>query len=114
MPKALQHANNEKSKIAQNRCNLQYERAIGYFHFCRKIIKNVSNILLKLASKTTLQIEAIWEPTWLDFGRVLAPQLEPNWHPDALKPIQQRIKKMITSWIDFGPILARFWPPTWP
>ena len=26
-----------------------------------------------------------WKPTWLHFGVVLAPNLEPNWHQNALK-----------------------------
>ena len=85
MPKASQQANNEKSKIAQIPCNLQYDRALGYFNLVRKTIKNVPNILPKVASKTILPIEPIWEPTWLHFGRVLAPKLEPSWHPNALK-----------------------------
>ena len=85
MPKASQQANNEKSKIAQIHCNLQYDRALGYFNLRRKTIKNVSNILPKLASKTMLQVRSILEPTWLHFGMVLAPKLEPSWHQDALK-----------------------------
>ena len=84
MPTAWQQANNEKSKIAQIPCNLQYDRALGYFNLGRKTIKNVPNILPKVASKTMLQIESIWEPTWLHFGKVLAPKLEPNWHQNAL------------------------------
>ena len=79
MPKASQQANNEKSKIAQIPCNLQYDRALGYFNLGRKTIKNVPNILPKLASKTILQIESIWEPTWLHFGRVWEAKLEPRW-----------------------------------
>ena len=85
MPKASQQANNEKSRIAQIPCNLQYDRALGYFNLGRKTMKNVSSILPKLASKTMLQIESIWEPTWLHFGRVLAPKLEPSWHQNALE-----------------------------
>ena len=85
IPKASQQANNEKSKIAQIRCNLQYDRALGYFNLGRKTKKNVSNILRKLASKTILQFASILDPTWLHFGRVLAPKLKPSWHQNALK-----------------------------
>ena len=77
-PQASQQANNEKSKNAQNHYNLQYVRALGYLNLGRKTIKNGSNILPKLASKTMLQIRAILEPTWLHFGMVLAPKLEPS------------------------------------
>ena len=50
-----------------------------------KTIKNVSNILPKLAYKTVLQVGSILDPTWLHFGRVLAPKLEPSWHQNTLK-----------------------------
>ena len=84
-PKASQRANNEKSKIARSSCNLQYFRALGYLNLGRKTIKNGSNILPKLASKTMLQVRSILNPTGLHFGRFLAPKLEPNWHQNALK-----------------------------
>ena len=110
MPKASQQANNEKSKIAQIPCNLQYDRALGYFNLGRKTIKNVSNILPKLASKTILQFGSILDPTRLHFGRVLAPKLEPSWHQNALKidPTTHQQKNRIFNRLrtDFWLILA--------
>ena len=51
----------------------------------RKTIKNVSKILPKLATKTTLQFASILNPTWLHFGTVLGAKLEPSWHQIASK-----------------------------
>ena len=63
----------EKSKIAQIPCNLQYDRAVGYFYLGRKTIKNVSTILRKLATKTILQFGSILDPTWLILGGFWVP-----------------------------------------
>ena len=76
MPKASQQANNEKSKIAQIPNNLQSDRALGYFNWGRNTIKNVSNILPKLASKTMLQVGSKIDPNWsivleASFGRAM-------------------------------------------
>ena len=30
-------------------------------------------------------LDGLWTPTWLHFGRVLAPKLKPNWHQVAPK-----------------------------
>ena len=117
IPKASQQANNEKSKIAKNHYNLQYFRALGYLNLGRKTIKNGSNILPKLASKTMLQVGSIWDPTWLHFGMVLAPKLEPNWHQNALKtdPTTHQKNDHILDRLrtDFGSILAPNLAPDW-
>ena len=90
--------------------NLQYVRALGYLNLGPKTIKNGSNILPKLACKTMFQVGSILDPTWLHFGRVLAPKLEPNWHQNALElgptthPKKNRIFNRLRT--DFGWILA--------
>ena len=57
----------------------------GSLNMCCKTVKNVSNIHPKIASKTMFQFASVLDPTWLHFGRVLAPKLEPSWHQNALK-----------------------------
>ena len=80
-----------------------------------KTIKNVSNILPKLASKTMLQIGSIWEPTWLHFGRVLGTKLVPSWYQIAPKIDPKTYKKndpiFDPLWTDFWWILAPTWHP---
>ena len=76
-----------------------------------KIIKNRADILQKVGSQTMLQLASILDPTWLHFGRVLAPKLEPRWHQDALKthPTTHQKKVRILNrlrtdfWWIFGP-----------
>ena len=36
--------------------------------------------------RTLMQFVINLEPTWIDFGRVLAAKLEPSWHQMAPKP----------------------------
>ena len=33
-----------------------------------------------------MQLLIFFEPTWVDFGRVLEAKLEPSWHQMATKP----------------------------
>ena len=61
-----------------------------------------------------LNLLLILEPTWLHFGRVLAPKIHPNWHRIALKidsendhkndSLLDRLK--IDFWWIWGPNLA--------
>ena len=93
---------------------------MSYYSFCYfaylnlgpKTIKNGSNILPKLASKTMLQDGSILDPTWLHFGKVLAPKLEPSWHQNALKidPRTYQKKERLLNRLrtDFWCILVNF------
>ena len=86
-----------------------------------KIIKNRTDILQKVGSQTMLQLASILDPTWLHFGRVLAPNLVPTWPQDALKihsQTQQKTNHILDClWNDFwwilasksGPFLVLFW-----
>ena len=86
-----------------------------------KIIKNKAGISQKVAPKTMLQLGSILDPTWLNFGRVLAPKLVPTWPQDALKIDSQNYQKtdhiLDRFWNDFwwilasklGPFLIHFW-----
>ena len=58
-----------------------------------KIIKNQADMLQKVGSQTMLQLASILDPTWLHFGRVLAPNLVPTWPQDALKIHSQTQQK---------------------
>ena len=77
-PKAFQQPNMEKPKILKKHCILQWFRASGHVELGPKIIKNRADVFQKVASKTMLQLGSILEPTWLDFGRVLAAKFGPN------------------------------------
>ena len=58
-----------------------------------------------------------WKPTWLHFGVVLPPKLEPNWHQNALKtdPTTHQKNDHILDRLrtDFGSILAPNLAPDW-
>ena len=75
-----------------------------------KIIKNRADILQKVGSQTMLQLASILDPTWLHFGRVLAPKLVPTSPQDALKSHSQNHQKtdhiLDRLWKDFWWILA--------
>ena len=85
----------------------------AYLNMGPKTIKNLSNILPKLASKTMLQVGSILNPIWLHFGMVFAPKLEPNWHQNALKtdptthPKNDHILDRLRT--DFGSNMAPNW-----
>ena len=78
-----------------------------------KIIKNEAGISQKVAPKTMLQLGSILDPTWLNFGRVLAPKLGTSWQQVALKIDAKNDQKtyhiLDRFWNDF----TGFWPPTW-
>ena len=50
----------------------------------------------------------IFEPTWVDFGRILESKLEPSWHKVAPTPQNQSKKLLLFGrppdrfWVDFG------------
>ena len=77
----------------------------------RKTIKNVSKILLKVATKTILHFGSILNPTWLHFGRVLGAKLEPKSDQNG---VQDVLKLDVHFFFDFvglpGPILGPSWP----
>ena len=73
---------------------------------CPKIIKNRADILQKVSSQTMLQLASILDPTWLHFGRVLAPKLVPTWPQDALKSHSQNHHKT-------DHIFDRLWHDFW-
>ena len=103
----------EKPKILKKHYILQWFRASGHVELGPKIIKNRADVFQKVASKTMLQLGSILEPTWLDFGRVLAPKFGPNWSQVALKMDPKSDQKtdhiLDRFWNDF----TGFWPPTW-
>ena len=76
-----------------------------------KTIKNASNILPKLATKTILQFGSILDPTWLHFGRALGAKLEPHWDQNGLQDV---LKFDVHFLFDFvvppGTILGPPWP----
>ena len=89
IPKSfLKLLNKLTTKIAKMRFSYYVFTIFTYFgslNMCCKTVKNVSNIHPKIASKTMFQFASVLDPTWLHFGRVLAPKLEPSWHQNALK-----------------------------
>ena len=82
-----------------------------------KIIKNRADMLQKVGSQTMLQLASILDPTWLHFGKVLAPNLVPTWPQDALKihsQTQQKTNHILDRfWTDFWWILASKLGPFW-
>ena len=72
-------------------------RGSSYVVLGLKIIKNRADILQKVASKNMLQLGTILDPTWLNFGRVLAPKLGPTWPQVALKSDPKTTKNQETS-----------------
>ena len=77
----------------------------------RKTIKNVSKILPKLATKTTLQSASILNPTWLHFGSILAAKFEPKSDQNALQDV---LKFDVHFLFDFVGLPGLILGPSWP
>ena len=117
-PKSVQNSiqrfpNKLTTKIAKCLENLKFLYSFCYFGHLNmgpKIIKNRADILQKVGSQTMLQLASILDPTWLHFGRVLAPKLVPTSPQDTLKSHSQNHQKtdhiLDRLWKDFWWILA--------
>ena len=77
---------------------------------CTKINNKCSNIHQKTTLKSMLQCGSIFDPTWLDFGKVLGVKMAPRWHQIAskiyLKIAQKKDHLLDRLKIDFSPILG--------
>ena len=105
------------AKIPKSLKNHWFFNDFGGFRGSKLEPKSIKNRSM-MVSKTRSKCQWVLDGSWIDFRPILRGFCLPSWSQIGtkmlLKPIQQPIKKMITSWIDFGPILARFWLPTWP
>ena len=74
-PKSSQEHINKKLKTSILYCNLQYIRALGYVMLCTKLKKNDTEILSKIALKSTPNLDrfctqlgsilgGFWSPRW--------------------------------------------------
>ena len=72
-------------------------------------------MLQKVGSQSMLQLASILDPTWLHFGRVLAPEIHPSWHQIVLnidsESDHKNGKLLDRLNIDLGWIWGPKWPP---